>query len=248
MKVAIISDIHEDIAGLQRALLRIGKLGVDEVACLGDISGFSVPHYHHYAIRNAHECLRLIKENCKYIIPGNHDLNACKRIPEISPEFDYPSNWFQLDYFTKKKMANGKLWLYEENELIPYYTDEDMVFLSNLPLYQVIDVMDFKFLFTHYIFPNLIGNYSYFCNTYNDYLEHFNFMQSKKTVLGFAGHVHPDRPFVVSKNKITEKRFGKVILPETNSIVVVPAIAGNKRKNGFCIFDSEQYILRSYHI
>ncbi len=43
MKLAIITDIHEDRVNLVKALRMIEKEACDEIACLGDIVGFSTP-------------------------------------------------------------------------------------------------------------------------------------------------------------------------------------------------------------
>ena len=37
MRIALISDIHEDVVSLKQALRKISKQKVDEIACLGDI-------------------------------------------------------------------------------------------------------------------------------------------------------------------------------------------------------------------
>jgi len=240
MRYAIISDIHEDVAGLQRAISKIDKLQCDKIICLGDISGFSVPHYHHFDIRNAHECLKILRNNNAIIIPGNHDLNACQRIPEISPEFEYPENWYELDYFHKKSLANGKLWLYEENELKPFYTQEDLKYLKKLPIYQIIENKKCKVMFSHYVYPNISGSYRNFFHKRNDYSEHINILKKNNCMYGFVGHAHNEKSLIITHKKITTFKFRKMDLPKTNAIIVIPAIAGNKRKNGFCIFDFEK--------
>lgn len=58
MKIAIISDIHEDVVSLQLALKKIIKTGCDKIVCPGDISGFSMAHYNYHHHRNGHECMK----------------------------------------------------------------------------------------------------------------------------------------------------------------------------------------------
>jgi len=103
MRIGFISDIHEDLHGLKRALDILGKWKCDEIICLGDIAGFSYPHYRHENNRNASECLRLVKESCSIVIPGNHDLYACRKIPEMNPGFSYPDNWYDMDFTSRKQ-------------------------------------------------------------------------------------------------------------------------------------------------
>lgn len=98
MRYAIISDIHEDIVNLRKAFTKIKKTGVDKIVCLGDISGFSVRHYSFIDLRNASECLGLIREECDIIIAGNHELHAVGKTPGITPLFSYPGNWYENDF------------------------------------------------------------------------------------------------------------------------------------------------------
>ena len=93
MKIAIITDIHEDLLSLQEAFRQIEKHQCDEIVCLGDISGYSIPYYNYLNRRNAHECLSLIRSNCKIVILGNHDIHAGSIIPSHCNFFDFPDNW-----------------------------------------------------------------------------------------------------------------------------------------------------------
>jgi Icc-related predicted phosphoesterase len=51
MKIAIISDIHEDIDSFQAVLRAIDKFACHEIVCLGDISGYSIPYYNYLNAR-----------------------------------------------------------------------------------------------------------------------------------------------------------------------------------------------------
>src|SRR6056297_3454194 len=107
MKIAFISDIHEDVVSLSIAINKITKLTIDKIVCLGDISGYNPMYYDFINTRNASECLKILKENCDIIIPGNHDYNSIRKIPEYHPGFNYPSNWYELDYYEKKEISNN---------------------------------------------------------------------------------------------------------------------------------------------
>ena len=63
-RVAVISDLHANLAALQAVFDDIDALGIREVWCLGDIVG--------YGPRPA-ECARLVRERCAAIIKGNHE-------------------------------------------------------------------------------------------------------------------------------------------------------------------------------
>ena len=65
MKIGIISDIHGNLHALQAVAEELEREKVDEIWCLGDVVGYG-------AFPN--ECLQWVKENCKYLILGNHEL------------------------------------------------------------------------------------------------------------------------------------------------------------------------------
>jgi len=99
MRLAILSDIHEDFERLQLAFKKIDRKGCDSSICLGDISGYSDLHYNYPKKRNASACLDLIREKCDIIVPGNHDLHAAGKIPEMPAEanIEYWPNEEDLD-------------------------------------------------------------------------------------------------------------------------------------------------------
>lgn len=75
---AIISDIHGNAAAFKAVLAEIKRLGAEKICCLGDIVGYGAA---------AAECLALARENCDFIIRGNHDEQVCPpRHPDMRPE------------------------------------------------------------------------------------------------------------------------------------------------------------------
>ena len=86
MRLAIISDIHEDIDSLRKILKKAEKKGYDQLVCLGDITGYSLPYYKYDNSRNASACLSLLREKCEIVIAGNHDLHAAGRSPDLPEE------------------------------------------------------------------------------------------------------------------------------------------------------------------
>ena len=61
MRLAVISDIHEDYLSLQKILQKAEAKGYDKLICLGDISGFSQPFYKYKKSRDASSCLQLVR-------------------------------------------------------------------------------------------------------------------------------------------------------------------------------------------
>jgi Icc-related predicted phosphoesterase len=64
MREAIISDIHGNLEALEAVLKDIETQKVDRIVCLGDIVGYGA---------NPRECIRLVMENCKLVLFGNHE-------------------------------------------------------------------------------------------------------------------------------------------------------------------------------
>ena len=63
-RIALVSDIHGNLLALRRVLQDIRSIGVEQIACLGDVATLG-PH--------PHEVLAMVKEACDFFILGNHD-------------------------------------------------------------------------------------------------------------------------------------------------------------------------------
>ncbi len=248
MKIALISDIHEDVVSLRLALEAIEKKGCDEIYCLGDISGFSVPYYGYFDTRNAHECLRLVKENCKVVLAGNHDLHASKRLSTLSHEFNFPNNWYELDYCEREKISQEKVWLYDHDELDPLYKKADIEYLKTLPELYIHDIHDKKIMFSHYIYPNLSGVLKAFYHARNEYSPHFNFMDKNVCEYSFVGHAHSGGIYFATEEKTIQKGFRRKYMLHRKTCMVIPSIAGNQKRHGYCIFDTDEWSVKAYPI
>jgi predicted phosphodiesterase len=65
MRVAVISDIHANLAALEATLAEIDDGGPDELWCLGDLVGYG-PH--------PNEVVERVRERADVVLAGNHDL------------------------------------------------------------------------------------------------------------------------------------------------------------------------------
>ena len=65
MRVAVIADIHSNLAALEGCLDAIAEAEIEEVWCLGDIVGYGP---------EPDACTELIRERCSLCLAGNHDL------------------------------------------------------------------------------------------------------------------------------------------------------------------------------
>jgi len=244
MRLAIITDIHEDIISLSEALRKIQKLRCDEIICLGDISGFSVPYYTYLQSRDAHACLALIRQNCKYVLIGNHDIHAANIIPKNCNFFDFPQDWYELNYHQRHHLANSTLWLHEENDLNPLYKNEDLQYLRSLPEYIVLPLADKNILLTHYVYPNISGIKKEFYTYQDEFHQHFDYMDSLDCSVSFTGHTHIKGFFAATQNRFKQHRYRKYSLKDTPVCIGIPPVTNQNNRSGFCIFDSDEMTIK----
>ena len=244
MKIAVISDIHENSESLKQALREIEFHKCDEIICLGDISGFSIPFYTYFETRNAHECLNLIKANCKTVILGNHDLHAASIIPENCTFFNFPSNWYQMNYQQRNKLSQNVLWLHDEHDLNPLYTTEDIEYLKSLAEFSILNTPEFNILFTHYAYPNISGIKKDFYTYKFEFQQHFKFMESKNCAVSFIAHSHAKGFYTVTKERLKQYDYQEMELGLENICIGIPPITDQQMKSGFCIFDTYQHTIK----
>jgi diadenosine tetraphosphatase ApaH/serine/threonine PP2A family protein phosphatase len=67
MRVAIVSDIHANLAALEAVCAEIKERGIATVWCLGDIVGYGA---------HPKQCIEIIRNLCTIVIAGNHDCGA----------------------------------------------------------------------------------------------------------------------------------------------------------------------------
>jgi predicted phosphodiesterase len=65
MRLAILSDIHSNLAALEAVLDEISESDPDEIWCLGDVVGYGA---------DPDACTKLVSERCSVCLVGNHDL------------------------------------------------------------------------------------------------------------------------------------------------------------------------------
>ena len=239
MKIAIITDIHEDIINLELAFQKIAKQQCDRIVCLGDISGYNARFHHFIDHRNASACLQLLRDNNAIIVAGNHDLHSCGRLPFMSGDEEIPENWYQLDHVTRLTIAGEKVWHYTD-ELNPLFSDDDIQQLRDLPLYYTLQGEEGSILFSHYLYPNLNGFKTELHDNSEAFMRHVEFMQQKQCLVSFCGHTHTSGMMHFNKT-LHRKSFNKNIKLESNSIIIIPPVVRNRTASGFCIFDTNNW-------
>jgi predicted phosphodiesterase len=65
VRVAVLSDVHANLAALEAVLADVDAEGVDEIWCLGDLTGYGA---------RPNECVALMRERADICLVGNHDL------------------------------------------------------------------------------------------------------------------------------------------------------------------------------
>lgn len=70
MRIAVISDVHGNLAALEAVLAGIGRLGADEILSLGDVVGYGP---------DPSACLAAVRERCTVCLAGNHDAAVAGR-------------------------------------------------------------------------------------------------------------------------------------------------------------------------
>ncbi len=238
MKIALISDIHEDLIQLEKALRIIEKKKCDEIVCLGDILGYNSQYYDFSNTRNASSCIQLVKSHCSNVILGNHDMFVINRIPKYNAGFNYPENWYQLDIDERVGMAKEKLWNYSFDEK-PNLNDIDFEYLSSLSELELVDYGNDKIMFSHFIYPNISGSTTSHPKNKAEFSEHFKFMNEQECKTSFFGHGHYNGSLITNRNKMRIKNFGVFELKQNINCISVPCIAQGKQKNGFSIYDNK---------
>jgi len=236
MKVGVLGGVHEDIIRLREALALFEDRGCSALICLGDIAGYGAPYYGYPDSRDAHACVQLVREKCRYAVIGNHDLFAIKKAPQQT-QFAYPDHWYELDYVTRKQLSAGAVWLYEE-DLAALLTADDVDFLSALPESVVADFHGTRVLFSHYAYPNLVGDGVEFDPAEQDgILQHFQFMQARDCGLAVFDHDLVEGIRIFTRSGVENLSFGSYPLPAGPAALNGPWVASGTSPNGVLVID-----------
>ena len=234
MRIAVLSDVHEDFQRLQKAFKSIESHGCESVVCLGDITGFASQYYDHKP--NANACIDLVRDKAHYVVPGNHDLFLAKRFPKYYPSGALPENWFQLSLAERRDFSDSNLWLYEE-ETLPVLSNDNFQYLTGLSEHLILPHHMGHILLSHYVFPDLCGITKWFLNYAIELRGHFHFMSQKDCSISFAGHKHSQYPEIAGRFLWQKKPYDTFQLKNLPKIVFCPPIAGRKFPGGYLIFD-----------
>lgn len=244
MRIALITDIHEDIIRLEKALAVLQSEGYDQLICLGDVTGFSPLYYGHRA--DAEACVSLLKEHATITLAGNHDLFTCRRLPSNHDELGIPSDWYTLSPSIRKAISAGRHWLYED-ETESELSAGGLCFLQQLQEYQVVEDQYGRYLFSHFLKPDLCGIRRRFPASVYGMRHHFRFMKQQACNLSFIGHAHPPGPAVTKWMWWSNPMTDSYLLKNNKQIVICPALVSGQNASAGIIFDTAKSEIKTIH-
>jgi len=245
MKIGFVGDIHEDVKSLLEALRLLEKRNCDEIVCLGDIVGFDVRHYRYLSSRDASRCIGLVRENCRYVLAGNHDLFAIRKRPRSTSGFEFPEEWYRLDYAERKRLAANQVWLFEQQELSPLLTASDREYLDSLPEFTAAEFGGLRVLLTHEVVPDSTGSLTWRPKNHWDFRHHFRFMRENRCHLGISGHLHPNGLGVARSDDFQIFSFRTYPIGSDLVQYICPCTAHSSSRNGFLMLDTARMTMEA---
>jgi putative phosphoesterase len=193
MKIAVISDIHGNLEALYTFFKDVASENVDTIICLGDLVGYG-PY--------PNEVISLIREKHILCIRGNYDSSV------VDNEYSY----------IRETYINSFSLPWTVNEL----TEENELFLKNLPSSITLTIGNKKLLFVHGS-PNKINEY-----LLKDADNTLNIMNSISEDILFCAHTHlPDIKKFNNKLYINCGSIGKPKIGRPNITYCLFTIDGN---------------------
>jgi predicted phosphodiesterase len=236
MRVGVFGGVHEDIVRLREAIAVLDAKGCSTLVCLGDILGYTAPYFGYAESRDAHACVDLVRDRCRYAVIGNHDLFAIKKTPRHT-QFAYPDNWYALDLPARKRLSGGAVWLYDD-DLPASLTPEDADYLAGLPEFAVAEFGGTRMLLSHYVYPNLVGDGVEFDAEESGIQQHFGFMQRHDCHLAIFDHDDFGTGMrLFADGCVRQLPFGSHPLPAGTAALNGPWVANGTEPNGVLIID-----------
>lgn len=100
MRIAIISDIHSNLAALERVLEDISTKSVDRILCLGDIIGYGPDPV---------ACIDLVAQKCEWCLMGNHDFGVLYEPTNFNAAAEAAAYWTrqQIEQAARQSRDDG---------------------------------------------------------------------------------------------------------------------------------------------
>ncbi|MFM7052768.1 MAG: metallophosphoesterase family protein [Planctomycetota bacterium] len=94
MRIAIVSDIHANLAAFEAVLAHAKSVGYDAIVCLGDVVGYGPDPV---------ECIDLVRAHCEWTLLGNHDFAAVYEPTNFNPVARKAAFWTRDRIFDSTK-------------------------------------------------------------------------------------------------------------------------------------------------
>jgi predicted phosphodiesterase len=228
---------------LREALRLAARNNCDELACLGDITGYDSRFFQYESSRSAKECVELVRSNFRWVVAGNHDLFTSGRFPAWSDGFEYPPQWYEMDQARRKEISGGKVWCYEGDR--PGDINENTRgFLKNIPEYAIASLPGMNIIFSHYFCPDFTGSTTRYVERRHQLKPHWKFMDENDIMISFTGHSHGHfagfayRRAGMLTRAIHSFPGNDFNLGKEKVVIVLPPLSGEKGRTGFSIFDT----------
>lgn len=247
MKFGIISDIHEDVIALKKAIALCNERGCDQLICLGDICGFELPYYSYEQSRNANECINIVRSEFSVVCPGNHDFQKIGKLSQYMLSENIPANYYALTVEEKQKFVEDRFWKYESDKE-SFISEDNKNWLLDLSEFRLLKLEDYSIFFSHYLFPDFVGTSTFAATKRSDFDEHLLFVKQNNAKLAFIGHMHIAGCTIVRKKKKFYTNFGNKKLKDKDLLLICPVLARTNCKNGFIIFDTKNKELSIIHL
>ncbi len=120
MIYAVISDIHSNLAALQKVLDYLQDRPIDAIICLGDVVGYGP---------RPNECVELVRKHCRICLMGNHDHAVIGK-----------TDTYYFNQYAREAVSwtQRKLSLYNKGylEKLPFeYRENDLLFVHSTPIH-----------------------------------------------------------------------------------------------------------------
>ena len=124
-KVAIISDIHANVEGLNAVLDDIKRRDVDAIYCLGDVIGYGPDPI---------ECLEEVARVCEFILLGNHEEAVLTGAFGFHPSAKEAIDWTRRQIKPKWYSLSRTRARWELLKSLPLtYTEDEYLFVHGSP-------------------------------------------------------------------------------------------------------------------
>jgi predicted phosphodiesterase len=90
MRIAIVSDIHANLAAFEAVIAHARAQGYDSMICLGDVVGYGPDPL---------ECVDLVRATCEWSLLGNHDFAALYEPTNFNPVARNAAFWTRQQVF-----------------------------------------------------------------------------------------------------------------------------------------------------